>query len=57
MSRTIRDRHKTKARDGNIWRDCGDKHCIWCIENRQNVKIKAKLFANDQYQDSLRHEP
>ena len=48
MSRTIRDRYHTKARDGAIWRDCGDKHCIWCIENRQNVKIKARLAAKDE---------
>ena len=40
MSRTIRDRKHTKARDGKIWRDCGDKSCSWCRENRQNKKLK-----------------
>ena len=48
MTRTIRDRHNTMARDGRIWRDCGDKHCQWCAENRQNVKIRAKS-AKDEY--------
>ena len=45
MTRTTRD--KKKAADGQPWRDCGEKHCPWCEDNRQNVKIKAKLFIKD----------
>ena len=47
MTRTIRDRKHSKARDGKIWRDCGEKHCPWCVENRQNVKLKIIQTLKD----------
>jgi len=46
MTRTTRD--KKKALDGQPWRDCGSKNCPWCKDNRQNVKIKARLAAKDE---------
>lgn len=42
MTRTIRNRKGDHpSRDGKIHRGCGDKHCTWCAENRQNAKIKS----------------
>jgi len=46
MTRTTRD--KKKALDGQPWRDCGSKNCPWCKDNRQNVKIKARLAAKHE---------
>ena len=51
MTRTTRD--KKKALDGQPWRDCGEKHCPWCEDDRQNVKIKAKLFIKDDVKLNL----
>ena len=52
MTRTTRD--KKKALDGQPWRDCGEKHCPWCEDDRQNVKIKAKLFIEDEEYEILK---
>ena len=55
MTRTTRD--KKKALDGQPWRDCGEKHCPWCEDDRQNVKIKAKLFIEDDEDCKLCGKP
>ncbi len=37
MTRTERNRKGDKpAKDGKIWRGCGDKYCPYCIGNRTN---------------------
>lgn len=41
MTNTVRNRKGNKpARDGGIWRGCGDKNCPWCITTRTNKKCK-----------------
>ena len=47
MTRTIRDRGNTRARDGNIWRGCGEKNCQYCSETRQNIKLKTISTLKD----------
>ena len=47
MTRTTRDRKHSNAMDGEIWRDCGDKKCVICMENRQNVKLKVQQTMRD----------
>lgn len=43
MTNTIRNRKGKQARDGKIWRGCGDKNCPWCKDTRTNKKCKEFL--------------
>ena len=45
MSRTYKDMPLRAQKSTQRWRGCGDKHCSWCSENRQNAKNKQKAFA------------